>query len=80
MSEQLKKVLDELHGKLKPLQAENPKMQKLAQQIEAALTNQTHHRTLFDGLKENAKEFETHHPQLTGLINRIMTALSDLGI
>lgn len=35
---------------------------------------------LVGSLQREAKEFEVEHPQITALINQIMTSLSNLGI
>jgi Mg2+ and Co2+ transporter CorA len=32
------------------------------------------------GLQQSIREFEVSHPRLTGVVNRIFTALSDMGI
>lgn len=37
-------------------------------------------RTAVDRLGENLTEFEATHPQLVGLVNRISTFLSNMGI
>ena len=35
---------------------------------------------LVQDLQREAKEFEVEHPQITALINQVMTSLSNLGI
>jgi hypothetical protein len=39
-----------------------------------------HHRTLRETLEKSADRFETSHPTLTLLMNRLIKALSDMGI
>jgi DNA repair ATPase RecN len=81
MSEKTKHGLKELQNELKQINSEDPKLQKLAGEIDAAL-EQTGEvsRTLAHSLQHTAEEFEVHHPQLTAIINNIMNSLSGLGI
>jgi ABC-type transporter Mla subunit MlaD len=37
-------------------------------------------RALVQSLQSTAEEFEARHPQLTAIINNVMTSLSGLGI
>lgn len=39
-----------------------------------------HHAHLIGDLREAISEFEVEHPRLTGILNDIMVALSNLGI
>ncbi|MBC8207142.1 MAG: DUF4404 family protein [Kiritimatiellales bacterium] len=81
MSEKVKRELEELQNELKQINSEDPKLQKLAGDVDAALAQTGEiSRTLHNSLQHTAEEFETHHPQLTAIINNIMTSLSSLGI
>ena len=81
MSEQLKRGLEELQNELKQINSEDPKLQKLAGDVDAALAQAGEiSRSLHHSLQHEAEEFEAHHPQLTAIINNIMTSLSSLGI
>jgi DNA repair ATPase RecN len=81
MSDKLKNSLNELKNELKRINSENPKLQKLANEVDEAL-DQTGEvsKALVQSLQDTAKEFEVHHPQLTAIVNNIMTSLSSLGI
>ncbi len=81
MSEKLKRGLQDLQDELKQIHSDNPKLQKLAGDVDAAL-EQTGDipRTLIHSLQHAAEEVEAHHPQLTAIINNIMNSLSGLGI
>ncbi|QHI69078.1 DUF4404 family protein [Tichowtungia aerotolerans] len=81
MNDKLKQHLEELQNELKKIGSENPVLKKLGGDVDAAL-EQTGEvsRTLAHSLQHAAEEFETHHPQLTAIINNIMTSLSNIGI
>ncbi len=81
MSEQLKHNLEELQNELKQINSDNPKLQKLAGDVDAALDQpgEVSH-ALIHSMQHTAEELETHHPQLTAIINNVMTSLSSLGI
>lgn len=81
MSEKLKHRLKDLQGELHRINSENPTLKKLANDVEIAMeTPENVSRDLQHSLQHIADEFETHHPQLTALINQVMTSLSNLGI
>ena len=42
--------------------------------------NQDQHQTLTDQLNLAIEQFEVEHPQLTGILNRVMVALGNMGI
>jgi DNA repair ATPase RecN len=81
MSEKLKQNLEELQTELKKIGSENPNLKKLSGEVDHAL-EQTGEvsRTLVHALQYAAEEFETKHPQLTAVINNVMTSLSNIGI
>ena len=81
MSEKLKRELEELKNELNQINSEDPKLQKLAGDVDEALAQTGEvSRALAHSLQHTAEEFEMHHPQLTVIINNIMTSLSSLGI
>jgi DNA repair ATPase RecN len=81
MSEQLKHKLEELQNELKQIHSDDPKLQKLAGDVDAVL-KQTGEvsSALLHSLQHTAEELEVNHPQLTAIINNITTSLSSLGI
>ena len=38
------------------------------------------HSQLVENLRQHIEQFEVEHPRLTGVLNRVLVALSDLGI
>lgn len=81
MSDKLKQNLEELKNELKNIGSESPVLKKLAGEVDDAL-EQTGEvsRTLLHSLQNAAEEFEVNHPQLTSVINNVMTSLSNIGI
>jgi hypothetical protein len=80
MSDKLKRELEELQTELRNIDSEDPKLQNLADQIQHALTEDLKDLPLVEPLREVAETFEVKHPQLTALINNVMTSLSNIGI
>lgn len=81
MSEKLKQYLQELQEELKQIDSEDPKLRKLAGELDDVLDKTGDvSRALYHSLQSTAEEFEARHPQLTAIINNIMTSLSNLGI
>lgn len=81
MSDKLKHGLEALRDELKQIHSDDPKLQKLADEVDEALDRAGEvSRTLANSLQQTADEFEIHHPKLTAIINNIMTSLSALGI
>ena len=39
-----------------------------------------HHRTLKQSLQDSVRHFETSHPELTSVINNVLTSLANMGI
>ncbi len=85
---------DELHEPLERLRAEIRKlgedddaikrrMKRLVADLERQLESSEesgHEPQLIEGLRENIERFEVEHPRLTGVLNRIMVHLSNMGI
>ena len=42
--------------------------------------DEAHHHTLLENLRQSIEHFEVEHPNATGIVNHIMTMLSNLGI
>ncbi len=65
--------------------AAQEKIDELRAQVKTALDQPptpvgSHHQSLMATLQDSAEHFEVIHPRLTGVINEVMTALSNLGI
>jgi chromosome segregation ATPase len=80
-------ALNELRTHIDQLAASNTatreKLQSLLSDLEEnfhSLEGSEHHVHLVGDLKEAISEFEVEHPRLTGILNDIMVALSNLGI
>jgi hypothetical protein len=62
------------------------RMEILIAAIESQLTEETsdeasyEDKGLIDQLNESVEQFEAEHPQVTGVLRRIMQTLSDMGI
>jgi DNA repair ATPase RecN len=81
MSEKLKHDLEELKGELKQIDSGDPSLEKLARDVDEALAQTGEAtRALALSLQHTAEEFEAKHPQLTAVINNVMTSLSNIGI
>ncbi len=80
MSDKLKQALEELQNELKQIGSGEPKLQKLADDVQRALKERVEDVPLIDSLRDAAEAFEAHHPQLTALINNVTTSLSNIGI
>jgi len=81
MKHQLKHGLSELDRELKRINSENPKIRRLAGEVEGAISQPDDLPHSFShSLRHIADEFEIHHPQLTARIHQVLEALSNLGI
>lgn len=80
MSDKLKQALEELQNELKQIGPGEPKLQKLAEEVQVALKESVEDLPLGDSLRDAAETFEVRHPQLTALINNVMNSLSNIGI
>ncbi len=79
MSGKLEQALEELREEIQRIGPDHPELQDLYQKTVQALESGEHH-SLIDPLREAGKTFEVRHPQLTALINNVLTSLSNLGI
>ncbi len=80
MSEKLKRSLEDLQNELNRINSEDPKLQTLADHVQGALKKSVEDVPLVDSLRDTAETFEARHPQLTALINNVMSSLSNIGI
>jgi len=80
MSDKLKQALEELHDELKQIGSGDPKLQKLADDVQTALKERVEDVPLVESLRDAAETFEARHPKLTALINNVMNSLSNIGI
>ncbi|MDD3763376.1 MAG: DUF4404 family protein [Nevskiales bacterium] len=82
----LQKAIDELRTELEALPSDAPGRERLVallEQVEAhAASDQgtVPHEPLVDGLDAAVTEFEVEHPRATALLQRIVSALSSMGI
>ena len=65
----------ELESLLQELRSELSRLPRTAPQ-----GNVDEHEDLLDRLNQSVTEFETTHPQLVGIVNRISTILANMGI
>ncbi len=87
MNQQLEETLAALRtevSKLPDLDLESKrKLESLIQNLEIKLdspNDQEHHHSLTEGLSDSLTHFEVSHPTLTGILNDVMMALSNMGI
>ena len=83
----LKQELDRLRLEIKDLASENietrEKLDSLISDIEKkleGLSDEDHHTTLIENLKDAIAQFETEHPRATAILNDIMITLGNMGI
>lgn len=80
-------ALAELRAQIDQLASANTATRERLQNLLSDLEENFHsiegsepHQHLVGDLKEAISEFEVEHPRLTGILNDIMVALSNLGI
>jgi len=84
----LRETLDELHRELESTEsveaADRAALERVARDLHELLDREEHepeeHESLLDQLREATQRFEEEHPSLTAAINRVATALSNIGI
>jgi len=79
MSDKLKHALEELRTELRRIGPDHPELQSLHEKTVRAIES-GEHLPLVHSLREAGKTFEVRYPQLTALINNVLTSLSNLGI
>lgn len=80
--------LEQLHRELMKARSEDHHVQErldnLVRDISQILDNPAdehrHHRSLKQNLQESVRHFETTHPELTSVINNVLTSLANVGI
>ncbi len=81
---QLREQLEQLRSQVEALpvgDARKAQMQELIGQIEAELNGeQAPEASLREQLELAISSFETEHPRLTGVLNRILVTLSSMGV
>ncbi|NNM01561.1 MAG: DUF4404 family protein [Gammaproteobacteria bacterium] len=85
--EELQKSLSALHAQVEKLDAGDPdvkaRVEALVGDIERQIESPDdteHAGGVISRLQSAIEHFEVEHPQLTGVLNRIMMTLSDMGI
>lgn len=84
--EELQKSLSALHAQVEKLDTADPavkaRVEALVGDIERQIESpdDTEDAGVIGRLQSAIEHFEVEHPQLTGVLNRIMMTLSDMGI
>lgn len=81
-------TLEQLHLELMKARSEEHQVQErlddLARDVRQILDTpgeeHLHHRTLKQSLQDSVRHFETSHPELTSVINNVLTSLANMGI
>lgn len=78
----IRKNIDELKTELERTPGETSQFEELLERAKEGIERYTPEtvQDLVQDLQQEAKEFEVEHPQITAMINQIMTSLSNLGI
>ena len=79
---EIQKNIDELKSELERTPKETSQFEELLERTKDGIERYTPEtlQDLVQDLQREAKEFEVEHPQITALINQVMTSLSNLGI
>jgi len=79
---EIRKNIDELKSELKRTPEETSQFEEFLERAKDGIERYTPEalQELVQDLQREAKEFEVEHPQITALINQVMTSLSNLGI
>ena len=85
LNEALAKLQAELKSVLQIDDASRDKLKKLDEDIHRIMENSgeipaEHHRSLRESLEDSFEYLEASHPTVTGLVSRLIKALSDMGI
>lgn len=84
--QELQKILEQLKQELASSEFTEPSahqtLQKLIEKVEQVLTNDENavQTALHEPLNDAVTRFETSHPQLTAILNNIISQLSNMGI
>ena len=79
---EIRNNIDELKTELERTPKETSQFEELLERAKDGIERCTPEtlQDLVQDLQQEAKEFEVEHPQITALINQVMTSLSNLGI
>jgi len=79
---EIRKNIDDLKSELERTPKETSQFEELLERTKDGIERYTPEtlQDLVQDLQLEAKEFEVEHPQITALINQVMTSLSNLGI
>ena len=84
--EQLRRSLTELRSELDRLEAEEAQVRERLNALIASVethveapASPTHHAFLLEDLRRSILELEVSHPRATAILNRITTALANIG-
>ena len=79
---EIQKNIDELKTELERTPKETSQFEELLDRAKDGIERYTPEtvQDLVQDLQKEAKELEVEHPQITALINQVMTSLSNLGI
>lgn len=87
MNEQLETIVAALRAEVTKLSDLDPtskqKLEELVQNLEVKLESPDdldHHDSVTESLSDVLTHFEVSHPRLTGILNDVMMALSNMGI
>ncbi len=81
--EELQQQLDVLHARLGELDTSRERLSQLIHDLERQLENpddDENKDSVMQKIPNLIEQFEVEHPSITGTLNRIMVALSDMGI
>lgn len=85
-TQKLHKLLDHLHQEVDALDhsssAEKARLDSLIEEIEMVLDKDEpeQHSSLVNSMRAKLIDFESDHPTTSGVIQRLMQSLSDMGI
>jgi seryl-tRNA synthetase len=79
---EIRKNIDELKTELERTPRETSQFEELLERAKDGIERYTPEtlQDLMQDLQQESNEFEVEHPQITALINQVMTSLSNLGI
>lgn len=84
--QQLRKSLTELRSELDRLEADEAKVRQRLNALIASVethvdapADTAHHESLVRDLRQSILELEVSHPRATAILNRITTALANIG-
>ena len=84
--EELQRSLEGLRSEIRKLGKDDERIKRRMRRLVADLERQLESEEdsdegeLIDSVRDYIDQFEVDHPRLTGMLNRVMVALSNLGI